>query len=288
MRNPERALIAKHDRNHLSSLLTQAHERAMKLLQDPTHTIQEREFAPKVYSEDVVRRDIKEAQEIMRSVEAKRTPEEKVAKKISNILEAIVLEQSELNEWLGDAKTLKTSLYDDTKNKTDLIVEWYSPKDGSRVLALAFDISYGHRDDKLEQKIARVKEEVRHGTLGTIRYYKDSRGDFLGTRNNVPRVIVGIGKEGIEDVAAKWVKNENRTLAQHPAQRVFVEEIHMQLERMAGFAVKNNLQGPAQALQQALATIKPLRAKKSGIQWGTFRDDPVLNAIKNQVDIQFS
>ena len=266
------------NREQLSLLMKRAHEKACEVLSDPDYVINEADFEG-VYGTENVQRDVEEAERLARIFEVRQTESERTTKKISEVLEAIIIMNAEMNEWLGEADTLKTARYDDFKNKTDMLVEWHSPEDGSRILALAVDITFG--TSSVDKKMMSIKSEIDTGTLGTIRYFKDARDEFIGTRNNVPRVIIGVSKEMIEDLAALWLRKDNKALAVHPIQRLLIEEIKIQLEAMLLYAQSKGARNVENAYAQALALIKPLAAKKIGIRLGDAATDPVAQSISS-------
>lgn len=280
MRNEDRLLAGidrrRQNREELSPTIKIAHERAQKLLADPSYTLQETDFI-NVYGADAVAADIAETNRLSAKFQQGQTQQLQNAKIIAEVLEAIILEHSELSEWLGNAQTLKTTRYDDFKNKTDMVVEWYSPEDGSRILALAVDVTFGATT--VAKKMEAIKAEIDSGILGSLRYFKDQRGDFVGTRNNVPRVVIGIGQSAVENLAAIWNRNDKKALANHPIQRVIVEEITEQLELMAAYAAKTGKMRVAEAFAPSLTIMRSLRAQKRNILLADLSSDRIAEAI---------
>lgn len=264
-------------RLELSPLMRMAHEKAEKtVLSNDDYVIKERAFVP-IYGEENVAADIAETERLSKLFARNETVQTKHSHMIAEVFEAIMLMHAELSSWLGDAHTLKTSKFDDYKNKTDLIAEWYSPEDGSRVLALAVDVTFG--TSNIAKKLENIKKEIDSGTLGSLRYFKDVRGDFMGTRNNIPRTVIGISAPIVEELASMWLKNENKKLAEHPVQRLLIEEIMNQLEKMHAYAERSGKTNVADAYQQAMKILKPLRARKLGICLGELQEDPVAASI---------
>lgn len=266
-------------RFELTPVMLKAHEKAQKeVLNNKDYVIQERDFIP-VYGEENVRRDLAETDRLATLFAKEQTVQDRNTKVIAEVLEAIVLMNAEMNEWLGEATTLKAARFDDFKNKTDMVAEWFSPEDGSRVLALAVDITFG--SVSVTKKMESIKAEIDSGNLGTIRYFKDERGDFMGTRNNVPRVVIGVSSEMVEELAALWLKNDNKALATHAIQRLLVEEITLQLECMHAYAQKRGRTYAENAYMQALAVIQPLMEQKSELKPEDIPRDPVVESIRD-------
>lgn len=249
------------------------------MLGDPAYSIQENEFAH-VYGEERIQGDIAKTKQLALKFQNGQSQRVKNAKIIAEVLEAIILEHAELSEWLGGAHTLKAARYDDFINKTDMVAEWYSAGDGSRILALAVDVTFGVTTvaDKLEA----IKNEIDSGTLGSIRYFRDVRGDFMGTRNNIPRVVIGVRQETVEELAALWVKGDKKTLGTHPIQRLLIAEIREQLEQMHAYAKRRGNERVAEAYVPSLSIIRTLEVEKRAIPLATLQDDTIADAIKWQ------
>lgn len=268
---------ALHTRLELPPVIKEAHDRAKReIFSNREYAVQAPEFT-KVYGEDNVRNDMAEVYRLKNIFKKQETPEKKNSQIQAEVLEGILLMHSELSNWLGDAHTMKTSLYDDYKNKTDMFAEWYSPEEGSRVLALGVDATFSRM--AVENKLHQIKREIDAGELGKIRYFKDSRGDFMGTRNNVPRVIIGVRPQAVEELATLWMNNDNKALAAHPVQHLIVSEIHTQLSAMLVYAKKRSMVEPARAYQQALNVVEKLKHEKSSMSSDQFADDVVAKQI---------
>ncbi len=292
--NPERMAQANIDRSRqnrseLSPLMNTAYEKAAKeVLSNPDYSIQESEFTGgefPVYDKHSVDADIATGKRLHDNFEARQTSQEGNSKKIADTLEAIVLMETEMSDWFGNATTFKTSRFDDYVNKVDMLAEWNTPQTGSQVLALGLDVTFGTM--KIEQKIASIKEEIDRDKLGMVRYFKDSRGDFMGTRKNIPRTIIGVSQPVVEDLAGLWIHKENKLLGAHPIQRLLLSQIGLQLSMMRDYAAKRGSHTAESALQQSLSVIKRVRENKVSLQLGTLAEDPVWREIETQTRKQF-
>lgn len=188
-----------------------------------------------------------------------------------------MLTQSDSNGWLGNARTLKTAPYDDFKNKVDMIAEWFTPEEGSRLLALAVDVTFGAKS--VQKKLEAIKAEIDSGKLGSIKYFKDERGDFIGMRNNVPRTVIGVSELVIEELADLWVHRKHTALAEHPIQRLFLDEIDAQLMMMHNYALKKGKLDAVLAYKQVLGVIQPLRDSKAKFRSKEIAGDTVAREI---------
>ncbi len=166
-----------------------------------------------------------------------------------------------------------------------MIAEWFTPADGSRLLALAVDVTFG--TVSIEKKLAAIKAEINKGKLGSIKYFKDERGDFIGTRNNVPRTVIGVSESVVEDLAHLWIRGRNKDLSQHPIQHLFLNEIEMQLTAMHDYAVKQGKSDAVLAYRQALGIVRPLHANKRRFKSDELGRDRVAREIARHTEEQF-
>lgn len=255
-----REIDKKRSRVELSPVMKEAEAKAHEVLENPEYVIQESDFES-IYGSGTIAEDLETANSLELKFKSQSTPEMQRTKAVADIFEAIVLMQSELNEWFGEnVRTLKTSRYDDYKNKVDMVAEWYTPADGSRLLALAVDVTFG--TGSIQRKLCAIKEEIDNDKLGTIKYFKDDRGDFIGTRNNVPRTVIGVSESMVEELATLWMQRKNKDLGEHPVQRLFMDEIESQLVAMHEYAVRQGKSGVISAYEQALGTIRTIRVDK--------------------------
>lgn len=255
-----REIDKKRSRVELSPLMKEAEAKAREVLGNSEYVIQESDFES-IYGSGAVAEDVESANILESKFKSQSTPETHKMKSVADIFEAIVLMQSELNEWFGEnVRTFKTARYDDYKNKVDMVAEWFTPADGSRLLALAVDVTFGTKS--IQHKLQAIKEEIDNDKLGSIKYFKDDRGDFIGTRNNVPRTVIGVSESMVEELAGLWTQRKNKELGEHSVQRLFMDEIESQLIAMRDYAVRQGKSNVISAYEQALGTIRTVRADK--------------------------
>lgn len=270
----------------LSPLMKRAHEKATKeVLTNPEITIQEQDFKS-VYGNDAVERDIALANKYQKIFEAQDSEKGANMHKIAEVFESIVLMQSEMSNWLGNAHTLKTSRFDDYVNKVDMLAEWKHPEQGSHLLALAVDVTFASRT--AEKKISAIKAEIDKGELGAVRYFRDVDGNFKGTRYNVPRVVIGVSEPLVTELAHLWVNDEKKALGVHPVQKLLVNEIDFQLQHMRSYAMRIGNVGAVNAFDQTIATIRKIKDnQKSFVLNEQMTEDPVWKSIAEQTKANF-
>ncbi len=163
-------------------------------------------------------------------------PAQREAKKLADVLEAILTEQIELSDWLGeDVTTRKTTKFDDIKNGVDLVAE-IEREQAIAHLALALDVTYA---TSISDKFRRIQDEIDRGELTTIKYFESSSGrgpKFRGRLSKVPRVILGVNRKTVLHLAELWITNKKKDLAEHPAQVEILEEIALQLNAFREYA----------------------------------------------------
>ncbi len=159
-------------------------------------------------------------------------------RKLAKIFEAIVHEQAEMSNWLGeDAHTIRPSEFDDIANGVDSIVEFQQGDTAASHLALAIDVTF---NSQAEDKLRRIKKEIEQGEMSHIRYFESEFMGFRGELSQVPRVIIGADRKAVGELVEMWMEGGPRALADHPIQQQIVREIAMQLEAFSSYARSKN------------------------------------------------
>ena len=177
------------------------------------------------------------------------------AKQFGLILEAMIHEQAELNDWLGEeVTTVKASRFDDIANGIDSIAEFH--RDGGvSHLALAIDVTHGDPT----RKLIKIREEIDAGRLSEIKYFASSDGNFQGSLKKVPRVIVGADRKTIIDLAQLWTENKKTDLAKHPVQLQLLDEIILQLRTFINYAETNGKDSVIDIYRKQLRLVESIR-----------------------------
>lgn len=262
------------ERRRLSPAMEKAHARALQVFKESS--IREIDFKD-IYGNETIKTDLQKVIEFQKKWKATEEVQEHVTNAIAEVLEAIILSEGELSQWLGDAHTVRTATYDDYVNGVDMVSEWYSPEDGSRILALAIDVTFG--TVATEKKLKRIRDEIDRGELGSIKYFTDIRGDYFGTRRNVPRVVIGVSQDTVEKLAELWMSGDKKALGAHPVQRVIVEEIFLQLRAMQDYALSTGSRLVADAYTPAIHIIGKLLEEKRKIGYGDIYADRVVKDL---------
>lgn len=288
--NPEMAAArnidsARFNRAELSPRLKLVHEQMQQtVLTNPDYTVQEAEFSS-IYAQETIERDVALTKRLKTSFNTGLSQADRNTKKVAEVLEGLVLMNSELNNWLGNATTLKSSEYDDYVNGVDMISEWKSPE-GPQVLALAVDVTFGA--SAVAKKIARIKSELQGGQLGSIKYFRTDDGVPKPAQPNVPRIVIGVSQEVVDELAGLWLVKDNKALANHPIQKLFLQQMSLQLSSMRKYAQAHGHEVCAVECDKAHKIIRRILENKESIRLGDLNNDPVAVALKAEVERNFA
>lgn len=222
----ERKELHFHDSEKIN--LDHIYELAQKILE--ADRIDPRKFEH--YDQKMIDKDLQYVRDRKAQFERQSTPESKKDKKMATVLEAIIHEQVELSDWLGPhAETITSSSYDDIANGIDSIVRWQREGEGDTHLGLGIDVTFS---TDIRNKLNAIMENIENGKLTEIKYFAspdpDHSDEYVYTGSlKVPRVVVGIEKKVVEELADLRMKNNKKALASHPVQYVIAKEILDQL-----------------------------------------------------------
>ena len=236
-------------------VLAEAYKRALERFEHDR--IQPEDFAD-LYSADVISSDL----EYVRRIE-ERTKRDDAAlgyvesAKWGVVLEEVFADQIELNDWLGEGvNTRKASRYDDLQNGVDEIIEM-AEESSINYLALAVDVTYSEK--KFQKKFSKIRSEIDSGELATVKYFANSEGSFRGRLAKVPRVVVGVNRTTLAELAKLWIERDNKALADHPAQFQILDEINVQLESFRKYAERLGRGDIVRIYDRQLALLRKIR-----------------------------
>lgn len=204
------------------------------------------------------------------------------------LLEALLTDQIELENWLGqDARTIVPSRYDDLEHGVDIMV-LFEIEGFIKYLALSVDATTSKSN--IAKKIKRIRDDIDQGRLTRIKYFLYEPPDQPGQRSDlsdVPRVVVGADVQSTRELARLWLDFENarrqkrasrdpeesdglklqiqkakKKLAEHRTQFQILYEIKAQLEYFIKLALAQNKNSLAVRYQGALDTINDVLNQK--------------------------
>lgn len=261
-----------------NKLLMAAEKQAERVLSDP---INPDDFAD-IYGENVEKdkQYVARMEEQFKQIDARKKWEVIQFNRIAKVFEAIIFEQAELSNWLGEsATTIQASRFDDIANHVDTIVEFEEGPASASHLALAFDVTSG--TGSIDHKMRDIRAEIDKGTLTNIKYFVSEHLSFRGHKSLVPRTIIGADRKTIHEVVEMWVKKDTKKLAEHPIQIKILEQIRIQLEAFKIYAERTGKPTIAAIYEKSLATINDIIISKAPTE-EVMRDlykDEVFEAI---------
>jgi hypothetical protein len=235
-------------------------------------------FTPPYDTADVLR-DIAKAHDLERKFNA----EERVHKLYADAFEGVIYENIELQDWLGrSARTIKTSQYDDYVNGVDLMVEFEHDDRFVSHLGLGVDVTFGTAS--MEKKFARIREEIAAGKLGTVKYFASEQSPHKGMYQNLPRVIVGVERDHVVELAARWMDPRLRAgLKDHPVQAILIDEIAAELEYFRRYALRTGQTQLVPIYDRSLSLVRRIQAEKRHYRDNDWSDDRVLKSIRQEL-----
>lgn len=260
--NPEKALVERG-----GFKLSEAEERLYPILvpENEKDRIEIDEFEG-LYDPAMLERDKKEV-ERLESIFNKQTqenPEAETWSKRGKLFEAMVNDQIESSNWLGEnATVIIPSKFDDYINKIDSILEFND--EGTRShLALAIDVTKSL--DEVQKKMAQIKKSIDTGELSNIKYFRSE--DERGEKIRIPRVIIGADQKTMNDLAELLLrfhsakgdhfKKVRSSLEKHSAQLQIILEIRNQLSAFKKYAHENGHEDLIPSFDRILEVISPI------------------------------
>lgn len=228
-------------------VIAKAHEKASELIR--LEAIDPKNFVD-LYGEQNVTEDLNR----VALTKEKFAPTE--TKKAAEVLEAIIYQHTELSDWFGQtAETIKTSEFDDIINAVDLVVQFNEEDNPSGHLALGVDVTFG--TTSIHKKFERIRHEIEKDKLAQVKYFESH--NFKGSLQQIPRVVLGVEIEGVKELAALWIHDNKKQLAEHPVRAVLLREIKEQLGVFLKFAERKKSPNAIRSYRQALALVNQIQ-----------------------------
>lgn len=222
---------------NVNTVLDKAYKKAEGMFMNSEINIEE---FKDLYGEREIEKDLAYIASMEKLFQEQETTEDKEKKKIATIFEAIFYEQAEQNNWLGEnVVIIKTSKFDDYKNKADGIVESrespQNPFKKASYLALAVDVKFGSGD--VSYKLKRIKDDIENGKLTQIKYFISEYMDIRGEIRNIPRVVVSASFPTVKELSEFWINRKNKDLQTHFIQFQILQEMLYQLKTFERYAL---------------------------------------------------
>lgn len=273
------------DRLTESALIEAASRRAEKEMAGTQVDLNDFKGVPG-YGDEEIQEDIKEIERLSKIFESKdkNDPEHQEARNLGKILEAIINEQVELGDWLGEGVlTIKTSKFDDYTRGVDEVAEFLEEGEEVSHLALAIDATIG--GDSVV-KLRRIKDEIEGGKLGEIKYFHSERTGFRGRLPGVPRAVITVDGGTIGALADLWMKGDQKNLNNHPVQFQILQEVILQAETFRAYAEGRGNKEAAQIYGDLVGRMRSVyeeKVREAGFRVGDF--DSAFSALKFNLKI---
>lgn len=223
-------LIEKRD------LLNELFVKKQKIVDD--FRIDEKEFVD-IYSEEQIQNDLLEIKNIENTLNLNSSKQEKENRKIASLLEGVIVDQVEANEWLGeDCEIIPASRYDDIKNGID-IIGIFNKKNVAQHLGLAIDVTFASNHETLFKKLNSIKATIYSANSPKLKYFRDPE---TGQHKvlYLPKVIIGTRLSSAEKLLILWGSKEegkNKKLKEDPMQAKIILESLYQLKYFYEYAL---------------------------------------------------
>jgi len=182
-------------------------------------------------------------------------------KKRSKILEALMVEQIEMSDWFGHStNTVLASEFDDLFNSIDMVIEFGDENEkDAQYDSLGIDVT--STTERIEKKLTKIRDHLKQWGGSRIRYFRSERQNPKTTLKELPRLVVGVEPELLEELSKLWLEaNKHRTenknplelsdeerqkirttrelLANHRVAILLLKELQLQLQALIEFARK--------------------------------------------------
>jgi|GEM_PF-6335239 len=235
------------------------------------HAPDPRTFAD-IYSSEEIERDLAalaaREQSFVQTSEA-----EKHLLEMSQVLEAIIFEQSRANKWFGDAILIKTSRFDDVKNGVDVIVEFPPQADDTSAehMAVAIDVTFN--EDVEREKLGRILAQIDSGDLAHAKYV---HSPYVHGAVEAPEIILGVDRAHVQQIAEEWSESmdthTSKSFAEHPVRTLLITQALEQCRALSLYAAQK---GNTKAEQQYARAGELLAASLVRTGWERRNIDPL-------------
>lgn len=232
-----------------------------------------------LYTKDAVEADIEYVKKMDQAFEINNTEVDKQHLVVAKILEAIIFEQGEQSDWFGpNATTIKTSPYDDYKNKLDSIIEFSEGENRASHVAFGIDVTYA---SSAHNKFQYIKDRIDKGELARIKYFVSDRISFRGELSQIPLTVISTHYDTINQMAADWITADKKALAEHWIQFQILEELMEQCRLFSAYAQKVNQSRISQSYSNLQKIIdKVLTDKKLTLRDPEIRDNNFYSSLQ--------
>lgn len=232
----------------------------------------QKEFVPQMHQDKIKMdnfRDVYPENKIEKDKEDLKRKQERYHKadkhERAEILEALLYNQIELNNWFGEnACTVIASEYDDEFHGVDFVIEF--DLDEGRIERLAIDVTTSRNQEVIDEKWKKISSPlIQSGDFTTLEYFASEINDTKG-RIEMPHIILGIDAGNFDSVAkeiAQKIKTgQKKELGEHFLKYDLLEMASEQLKYLHEIAEKVASRDKKEKLQILIDEIKRILETK--------------------------
>lgn len=236
-----------------------AHEKAGRYMRD--NKFKEKDFED-IYTKERVAKDLETVERIKEALS--REEDEKIieANKLSEIFNAMIIDQIGLNDWMGvNANINGTSDFDRFTTSLSNVTE-FKGDSGISYLAMAMRVTFSPFN--VDKKLSAIKESIKTEKFPTIKYFNSQfhRGEL----KELPTAVVGCRKGMMLEAAELWLLGKKRELAEHPLQFFILDQIKEQMEVFKKYALSLKQENIAERYDMVLSIIDNILESKKELR----------------------
>lgn len=184
-----------------------------------------------VYSEEEIEADKRKMAEQEKKFE-------KTIKKLSELLERILVHQINDLGWFGrDARAVNTSDYDDYFRHSDLVVEW--PEESGEITRLALDTSITKEGSVVSRKEEKIMDDLEQKKGIDIKYFQSQINGEKGEVHDLPCAVLAISRESMANLCEEVETSSKEDMERSSLSIDILGEIYDQVEEQIKY-LKNN------------------------------------------------
>jgi hypothetical protein len=188
-----------------------------------------------LYTEESVNEDIKyvEMNRSLITIGNERYGESLTAKheagfEHGEILQAIIIDQINNNNWLPDMKGIMTSDYDDLKVGIDCALRY----EKDTYFGTSFDMTISEKEEVVEAKMQKNWDRyITKGKIPTLKYFEDPDNHEIKGRRSLPKFVIGGSRDDLESILTAYSNNDFESIANHSLKYTIIAQIDAQLTR---------------------------------------------------------
>lgn len=189
------------------------------------------------YTEESVNAEINRVEEYKRRWNSENSEDMQKQKKISDILEGVIVDQFS-GSWLSEkAEGHYTSEVDDVLRGVDVIAE-LKENDDSHYLGFAIDVTMAKDPSVLDQKLGKNWRDIETGKFPEVKYFEDADGNQQSL--SPVRVLIAVNPVFARELIRLEYLNKKDLLASHKFQSHLIFQIKEQLEAYYTYAQQTN------------------------------------------------